>query len=137
MTTFAARPSVLVCDAVIATSGTPKSRERRQQLHDLVRLAALREHQHDIVGVDAAQVAVKGLGRMQKVGPRAGRGQRGGNLLPDQAGLAHAGDDHAALAGEQQLHGLAERCVEPVRNFPNAAASRRTISRSAELFGLV
>ena len=72
--------------------------ERRQQLHHLGGLAALREHQHDVAGVDAAQVAVKGFGRMEEVGARAGRGERGGDLLADQAGLAHAGDDHAALA---------------------------------------
>ena len=93
--------------------------ERWQQLHHLACLAALREHQHDVGRMDAAQVAVKRFGRMQVVRPRAERSQRRGNLLPDDAGLAHARDDHAAFTLEQQLHGLAERFVESIRKLPN------------------
>ncbi len=43
-----------------------------------------------VVAMNAAQVAVHRFGRVQKVAAGAGRGQRGGDLLCDQPGLAHA-----------------------------------------------
>ena len=36
------------------------------------RLAALGEHKHDVVRVEPAEIAVKGLGRMQEVRADAG-----------------------------------------------------------------
>ena len=52
------------------------------------------------------------LGRMQKVTARAGRCQRGHDLLTDEARLAHATDDDAATHWKQQLHGLTKLRVE-------------------------
>ena len=38
--------------------------------------------------------------------------KRGGNFSRYQAGFAHAGDDHAALAGEEEIDGFLEGAVE-------------------------
>ena len=121
ITTFAARPTVLVLRRGDRDERHAELAERRQQLHDFGRLAALREHHDDVVRVDAAQVAVKRLGRVQEMGPRAGRRERGGDLLADEAGLAHAGDDHAALAGEQQL-ARPRRTIRPRRSESSQSA---------------
>ena len=72
--------------------------QRGQQPQHFLRLAALREDQHQVVAMDAAQVAMHGLGRMEAMAAGAGRGQRGHDLLADQSGFAHPGDDHAAAA---------------------------------------
>ena len=82
-TTRAARPSVLSARPVIAMIGTPKSASERQQPQDLRRLAALGENQRHVVGMDAAQVAVDRLGRVEAMAGRAGGGQRGHDLLAD------------------------------------------------------
>ena len=50
-------------------------------------------------GRNTTEVAVKRLGGVQEVSRRAGRGERRGDLLPDQPRLAHAGDDHATTRG--------------------------------------
>ena len=96
--------------------------QRGQQADDLLRFAALREDQHHVVRAHPAQVAVDRLGRVQAMAGRAGRGQRGHDLLADQAGLAHAGDDHVAPAGIDQLHRPAELAVEPVGHSARGAA---------------
>ena len=44
---------------------------------------------------------------------RAGGGERGGDLAGDVAGLAHAGDDDAAVAFQADGAGAREDCVEP------------------------
>jgi len=85
----------------------------RQQLEHLFGLAALREDHYHVVAVDASQVAMKRLGRVQEVAPRAGAGQRGGQLLADQPRLAHASDDHARLASKQQIDRPAELGIQP------------------------
>ena len=46
-----------------------------------------------------------GLGGMQEEGRRAGAGQRGGDLVAHEAGLAQAADDHPAARREAQLAG--------------------------------
>ena len=53
-----------------------------------------------------------GLGRMEEERRRAGRGERGADLLADDAGLAEAHGHHAAGAGVDQLDHLDERAVE-------------------------
>jgi hypothetical protein len=57
--------------------------------------------QHVVAG-DHAEVAMAGLGRMDEVGRGAGAGQGRGDLAPDMAGLAHAADDDAPAAIEDQ-----------------------------------
>ena len=135
MTTLAARPTLLVRAAVIAIERHAELAERRQELRDLGRFAALREHHDDVVRVDAAQIAVKRLGRVQKMGRRARGRKRGRDLLADQPGLAHAGNDRAALAREQQLDRLAERGVQAIRNLPNAGRlAAHDLARGPKLF---
>ena len=109
---------------MIATSGTLNSLSDGSSCTHFARLAALGEHQHDVAGVDAAQVAVKRFGRVQEVGPRAERSERGGDLLTDDSRLAHAGDDHAALAFVQQPHRLAKRFFQPIRKLPQSPCLR-------------
>src|SRR5687767_10141393 len=85
--------------------------------------------------MNSAQIAMKGLGRMQEMGACAGRSKCGRDLLPDQSGLAHARDDRAAFAGEQQLYRLAERGIEPIRNLPNPGRlAAHDLARSPKLF---
>ena len=120
---MAARPKVLSARAVIGEDRHAQLGQRRQQADDLLRLAALREHQHHVLGVDAAQVAVDRLGRVQAVAASAGRGQRGHDLLADQARLAHAGDDHVAAALRRGSSTARQNsCVEPFGHLGQGAA---------------
>src|SRR5262245_57234380 len=56
---------------------------------------------------------MKRFGRMEKHRGRPGAVERGGNLLADDAGLAHAGQDHTSAAVQQQVDGAIESIVEP------------------------
>src|SRR5258708_7206969 len=49
---------------------------------------------------------------MQEKGWRAGAGKSGGDFAAYEAGLAHAGDDDAAFAGEEKIDGADEGIVE-------------------------
>ena len=73
----------------------------------------MRQGQHDVVGVDHAQVTVDGPGGVEHVGARAGRVEGARDLLADVGRLAGAGDGDAAGAAVAQVHGLQERVVEP------------------------
>ncbi|MNT31792.1 hypothetical protein D3C72_1676420 [compost metagenome] len=66
-----------------------------------------------VVAGDHAQVAVDGLGGMHEEGGRAGGGQRRGDLAGDVSRFSDAAHDHAAAAGEQQVHDLGEGVVQP------------------------
>ena len=57
------------------------------------RLARVGQHQHHVRLRDHAQIAMAGLGRMDELRRRPGRGQRRRDLAPDMAGFAHARDD--------------------------------------------
>ena len=52
---------------------------------------------------DHAEIAVDGLGRVQEKSRAAGAGERRRDLVADVARFAHAGDDDAALASQQQI----------------------------------
>ncbi len=56
-----------------------------------------------------------GFGRVEEERRRAGGGEGGGDLLPDQAGLAHPGNDHTRGRGEDQLHRFLEALVQPLK----------------------
>jgi hypothetical protein len=56
--------------------------------------------------LDHAQVAVAGFGRVHEERRRAGGGQRGRDLAPDVAALAHAHHDHAAAHIQHAAHRL-------------------------------
>ena len=80
----------------------------RQDQQDFVGLAGVRQRQYHVGGRDHAEVAVRGLARMHEERRRAGGGERGGDLVADVTGFAHAGDDHAPGAGEDDLAGARE-----------------------------
>ena len=56
---------------------------------------------------------MKGLAGMNEEGRGARRGHRRGDLAPDVAGLAHAADDDAARAAQDQLDRTLELGPEP------------------------
>ena len=94
--------------------------ERRQQSQNLLSLAACGERNDHVAGHQHAEVAVHRFGGMQKQCRASGRTQRCGNLLRDDAALAHAGDDHAPIAlaaAHNQLDGAIKVCghraIEP------------------------
>ncbi len=75
---------------------------------------------------DHAEVAVARFAGMHEEGGRAGRGEGRGDLAPDVAGLAHAGDDQAALGVADQFDGGGEgrpkRALQRGRERGDAAA---------------
>ena len=83
-----------------------------EQIGKLSRLARARNAEHAILLGDHAEIAVAGFSGMDKISGRAGRGQGRRNLARDVAGLAHAGDDDAALGGGEQLRRQHERLSE-------------------------
>ncbi|KFB71148.1 MAG: hypothetical protein AW09_003745 [Candidatus Accumulibacter phosphatis] len=55
-----------------------------------------------------------GLGRMNEKGGGAGAGQGRSDLASDMTGLAHAADDHAPMAIENQQQCLHEVAIDAV-----------------------
>ena len=85
-----------------------------EQPENLAGLAAVRQRDHGVVRLQRAEVAVNGVGRVQEERGRAGARQRRGDLAADDARLAHAGQQHAAAAGGEQIDGGGERGVQAV-----------------------
>jgi len=72
------------------------------QAEEFARRAAARDQDGHVAGLDQAEVAVLGLGRVEKHGRDAGGTERGGELAGGGAALAHArGDDLAGTVGQQ------------------------------------
>ena len=92
----------------------------RQELHDLGRFTTLREHHHGIIRVNAAQIAVKRLGRVHEMGPRSGRGQRRRDLLPDEARLADPRHDHGPAAAVEELDRAQELLPHAAEHRPES-----------------
>jgi hypothetical protein len=80
-----------------------------QQRLQLLGLARVREHEQDVVRADAPEIAVHGLGGVQRDRGRAGRRERGRELGAHQAGLAHAGDDHHPLQARMRSTASSKR----------------------------
>ena len=112
MQRLAERPRELLSRSVMAMQVGVELPKGGQETENLLGLAALGEGEDDVACADAAQVAVDGFGRVQGEGARAGGGEGGGQLLADQAGLAHAGDDDAAPALEDEAGGGGDGEVE-------------------------
>ena len=90
-----------------------------QDIAELDALARPGDGDDGVVGRDHAEVAVARLAAMHEECRRAGRSKGGGNLLPDVAALADAGDDHAALGGGERCNGDAEGLSQlPVQGCP-------------------
>ena len=64
------------------------------------------------------------LGRVQAMAGGAGRGQRGHDLLTDQARLAHAGNNHVAAAGIETGDRATKLAVQPLGHLGQGAAFR-------------
>ncbi len=67
-----------------------------EKAEDFFRFTAGRERNDDIALGEHAEVAVDGFRRVKKDRGAAGGAECGGNLLCDDAALAHSGDDDAA-----------------------------------------
>ena len=85
-----------------------------QDHQHLVARARVGDGDDDVVGGDHAEIPVRGLRGMDEVGGGAGRGEGGGDLAPDMAGFAHAGDDDPAARAEDEPHGFGEGRAEPL-----------------------
>ena len=86
--------------------------QRFEQADDFFGFAAVGDGQDGVAAREHAEIAVQRFGGMQEEGWRAGAGKRGGDFSADEAGFAHAGDDDAAFAGEQEVDGFFEAGVE-------------------------
>ena len=82
--------------------------EDGQDRQEFRRLAGIGDGEHDVAARDHAEIAMARLGRVQEKGGRAGARKGRRDLAADVAGLAHAGNDHAAGACEQHPAGLLE-----------------------------
>ena len=96
-----------------------------------------RRKRDDIVIANRTEIAVGRLGRMKEPGRRAGARESCGNLSADDARLAHAGDDDAAPALEQELDSAFEMPVDAIdepedggRLAAEAAGRGRVLTRS-------
>ena len=87
--------------------------EHRKNGREFFAFAAVGNCQHHVDGLHHAEVAMAGLGRMDKHSRRAGGGQRSGDLAADVATLAHAHDDDSAPTGQHQCHRLGELGTDP------------------------
>jgi hypothetical protein len=107
--------------------------EVRDQLDELVGLAGVRQHHHDVAGGDHAEVAVLRFGRMDEERRRAGRRQRGGELGRDVAGLADARHHHAAPALQDQRDRVDEGLPEaPGQRDDRVGLDREHVARERE-----
>ncbi len=85
-----------------------------QEPDELQRLAAVGQGDHHVAVRQHAQVAVDRLSRVQEQGRRAGAGERCGQLVGDDAGLAHAPGDDPAAALLQHVERLLKPLVQLV-----------------------
>ena len=83
-----------------------------EEIDDFLGFAAVGDGEERVAAGEHAEIAVEGFGGMKKKGWRAGAGEGGGDFAADEAGLAHAGDDDAAFAGEEEIDGVDEGGVE-------------------------
>ena len=83
------------------------------------RFAAGRQRDDHIVGLDDAQIPVHRFGRMQEVGRACRCSTTSRRSSGDDAGLAHAGHDHAATAGVEHLDGAFEPLVQLIHQAEN------------------
>ena len=80
--------------------------QHRQDRDQFFALAAIGNGQHQVAGLDHAQIAMAGFGRMHEKCRRSGRCERRGNFPADMPALAHAHDDHPAAAGHHAANRL-------------------------------
>jgi hypothetical protein len=77
--------------------------EGADQADDFVRLAAVRQEERHVVGVDHAEVAVDRAGGVEAVGAGAGRIESAGDLRPHVGRLADADDRNTAATVKELI----------------------------------
>ena len=101
----------------IARDREPGNGHRRQagnQPRHFRRLTAHGQRQDQIQMMNPPEIPVHRLTGMHEVSAGAGRGQRGRDLLSNQAGLAHAGHNHVPAACQYQVDRLTERVIQAI-----------------------
>ena len=104
------------CGGEVACQGDepdPEALDVWQKRHELLGLSGVGERHDHVTGGDHPQIAVDSLGRMKKERGYASAGHRRGDLLGNDAALAHARDDQPAAALAQHLHGPDEALIQP------------------------
>ena len=99
---------------VIAISGRRWRSANRTSPSASIAGPAPRDHHHDRVPRDDADVAVHAVHRVQKHGRRAGRGQRRGHLASDEPGLADPRHGRHPARRRDELRGAEEVVSQPV-----------------------
>ena len=104
-----------------------------QDAQDFFGRAAVREDDHQIAGLDRAEIAMRGLGGVEKEGRRSKAGEGRRDLGRDQARLADAeADDRPFLPGNfgnDRAHVIAAARQGSARSPPAPRAGRRGTSR--------
>ncbi|MCY1238518.1 hypothetical protein D9M72_512600 [compost metagenome] len=90
--------------------------QERQNADQLFRFPAVRNHQHHINGLDHAEVTMECLARVHRKRRRPCRCHGGSDLLPDQARLAHADNNHPAAGIPDDVDRLLKAPVDTVRH---------------------
>ena len=129
--TSAALPSVLSAIGGHGDQTDPEPPRIVDQVLELGGFARPRQRHDDVVGRDHAEVAVARLAGMNEKRRRSGRGEGRGDLAGDVAGLAHAGDDDAALGGADQFDRGDEGIARGRRGWRRPARRRRSASASS------
>jgi hypothetical protein len=97
--------------AAEADEGVADALEGGEKAEDLFGLTAGGEGDDHVAVSQGAKVAVQGFGGMKEKRRGAGGAEGGGDLLGDDAALAHAGDDDPA-AGLAALHHQLDGALE-------------------------
>src|SRR5260221_10189240 len=92
--------------------GNFEALERFEEIQDFLGFATVGDGEESVATREHAEIAVKCLSGVKKERWRAGAGKGGGDFAANQAGLAHAGDDDAAFAGEEEIDGADKGIVE-------------------------
>lgn len=95
----------------IAGEGDERNSETldgRKEFEDLGGFAGSRQGEHKVAAHDHAEIAVKSFGRMQVERGGSGGGEGGGEFAADQSALAHAADDDASGAAEDEFKSAGE-----------------------------
>ena len=85
----------------------------REELQNLIGLAAVGDGQNDIPFHDHSEIAVDCVAGMEKKRWGPGAGESSGDLATNEARFSQPGHHHLSLAAIEQIHGLNKALVEP------------------------
>jgi len=86
---------------------------------DFSGMAAVGDGKDDIVAGDHAEIAVSGLGRVEKKGRRTRAAEGGRYLSSDKAGFAHSREDDPSLGVQNHLNGLFKFRTDAIHKIQN------------------